>query len=105
MRLIFFEIATQKFGRASLIQYKILLTPSAPRTRIPPQFRGNRFKSDFSIKIDNLYAICSVDNWKIPITKVFKSLSYRKPYGDPEWSRVLEIAIEVWFWLIFVFIL
>ena len=31
MKLIQFEIATQKFGRASLILSKILLTPSVPR--------------------------------------------------------------------------
>ena len=36
MRLIYFEIATHKFGRASLIISKILLTPSAPRKDTNP---------------------------------------------------------------------
>ena len=42
MRLIYFEIATQKFGRASLILSKILLTPSAPRKDTLPDL-GKRF--------------------------------------------------------------
>ena len=45
MRLIYFEIATQKFGRASLILSKILLAPSAPRKGMnhPLPDLGKRF--------------------------------------------------------------